>query len=455
MDKENNRPYARDGKPYVRDAGWAGRGPLGEAALSAAMVMLALAAGFAVGFLVWAVLSLANGLVALLWDALGKRGGEGFATPWFPLVVCTLGGLVIGVWTHFLQGAPAPLETVMASFKKTGSYRVEGAGRSVVGFLLPIVFGGSVGPEAGLTGLIASACCRLRDLLKRAGLRAGAIGDATIAASVAAIFGTPLAGIVAGVESAPDEAPDPNEYELRRSAKTVLYFSAALAALGGASASSALFGGSGGLPRLAEPAPGAFGPIWFLPCIAFGYVLALVFEGSSALFSRLSRRVGDTAFAVIAKPTAAGLIMGGIAAVLPNVLFSGEVQTHELVSDWSEAGAFVLLATGVLKSAITPMCLNMGWSGGHFFPCIYSGVSCGFGIALLAGVDSTFAAGVVTTSFIACTTRKPLLSAGILLLCFPLHGMLWCGLAAVIGSLLPLPRARHAGSDAEEEIREL
>ena len=254
---------------------------------------------------------------------------------------------------------------------------------------------------------------------------------------------------------ASDEASDPNEYELRRSAKTVLYFSAALAALGGASASSALFGGSGGSPRLAEPAPGAFDPIWFLPCIAFGYALALVFEGSSALFSRLSRRVGDTAFAVIAKPTAAGLIMGGIAAVLPNVLFSGEVQTHELVSDWSEAGAFVLLATGVLKLAITPMCLNMGWSGGHFFPCIYSGVSCGFGIALLAGVDPTFAAGVVTTSFIACTTRKPLLSAGILLLCFPLHGMLWCGLAAVIGSLLPLPRARHAGSDAEEEIREL
>lgn len=161
---------------------------------------------------------------------------------------------------------------------------MEGAGRSVVGFLLPIVFGGSVGPEAGLTGLIASACCRLRDLLKRAGLRAGAIGDATIAASVAAIFGTPLAGIVAGVESAPDEVPDPNEYELRRSAKTVLYFSAALAALGGASASSALFGGSGGLPRLAEPAPGAFDPIWFLPCIAFGYAFALVFEGSAALF---------------------------------------------------------------------------------------------------------------------------------------------------------------------------
>lgn len=284
--------------------------------------------------------------------------------------------------------------------------------------MLPIVFGGSVGPEAGLTGLIVSACCQIRDLLKRAGLRAGAIGDATLAASIAALFGTPLAGIVAGVESMPDEEPDPDKYELRRSAKAVLYLGAAFGALGGVLAFSALFGGSSGLPRLAEPAMGALDPVWFVPCIALGYALALVFEGSGALFSR-------------------------------------EAQTHELVSNWAGLGAFALLATGVLKSAITPMCLSMGWNGGHFFPCIYSGVSCGFGIALLAGIDPTFAAGVVTTSYIACTTCRPLLSAGILLLCFPLHGMLWCGLAAIVGALLPLPRTWRSRSNADEELREL
>lgn len=424
VDKENNRPYARDGKPYVRDAGC---GP--DAVRSGKQPCRRR----------WSCSPLRRASPSDFWC------GRCFRLPMGWLRCC---------------GMRSAKEAAKVS-RRPGSrlsYAHWEAWSSVYGLIFP------KGRLRRLKRswlrlrrrvLIASACCRLRDLLKRAGLRAGAIGDATIAASVAAIFGTPLAGIVAGVESAPDEVPDPNEYELRRSAKTVLYFSAALAALGGASASSALFGGSGGLPRLAEPAPGAFDPIWFLPCIAFGYAFALVFEGSAALFSRLSRRAGDTAFAVIAKPTAAGFIMGGIAAILPNVLFSGEVQTHELVSDWSEAGAFVLLATGVLKLAITPMYLNMGWSGGHFFPCIYSGVSCGFGIALLAGVDLTFAAGVVTTSFIACTTRKPLFSAGILLLCFPLHGMLWCGLAAVIGSLLPLPRAWHAGSDAEEEIREL
>lgn len=453
--EKNDRTHARVARPYVRDAARTERGAFEEAAVSAAMVALFLAAGFVVGFSVWAVLSLSNWLVSLLWGTFGAKGVEGFAAPWFPLVACTLGGLVIGVWTHFFRGAPASLEAVMASFKKTGTYRVDGTGRSVVGFLLPIVFGGSVGPEAGLTGLIVSACCQIRDLLKRAGLRAGAIGDATLAASIAALFGTPLAGIVAGVESMPDEEPDPDKYELRRSAKAVLYLGAAFGALGGVLAFSALFGGSSGLPRLAEPAMGALDPVWFVPCIALGYALALVFEGSGALFSRLSQRAGNAPFAVIAKPVVAGLVMGGIAVVFPNVLFSGEAQTHELVSNWAGLGAFALLATGVLKSAITPMCLSMGWNGGHFFPCIYSGVSCGFGIALLAGIDPTFAAGVVTTSYIACTTCKPLLSAGILLLCFPLHGMLWCGLAAIVGALLPLPRTWRSRSNADEELREL
>ncbi len=233
MREKNDRTHARVARPYVRDAARTERGAFEEAAVSAAMVALSLAAGFVVGFSVWAVLSLSNWLVSLLWGTFGAKGVEGFAAPWFPLVACTLGGLVIGVWTHFFRGAPASLEAVMASFKKTGTYRVDGTGRSVVGFLLPIVFGGSVGPEAGLTGLIVSACCQIRDLLKRAGLRAGAIGDATLAASIAALFGTPLAGIVAGVESMPDEEPNPDKYELRRSAKAVLYLGAAFGALGG------------------------------------------------------------------------------------------------------------------------------------------------------------------------------------------------------------------------------
>lgn len=34
--------------------------------------------------------------------------------------------------------------------------------------------------------------------------------------------------------------------------------------------------------------------------------------------------------------------------------------------------------------------INMGWRGGHFFPVIFSGVSLGYGLALLTGADPVF-----------------------------------------------------------------
>lgn len=43
------------------------------------MLLLSLAMGFVVGLLVWAVLTLSNQLVFLLWDVAGKRTAEGFA----------------------------------------------------------------------------------------------------------------------------------------------------------------------------------------------------------------------------------------------------------------------------------------------------------------------------------------------------------------------------------------
>ncbi len=104
--EKNDRTHARVARPYVRDTARTERGAFEEAAVSAAMVALSLAAGFVVGFSVWAVLSLSNWLVSLLWGTFGAKGVEGFAAPWLPLVACTLGGLVIGVWTHFFSKSP-------------------------------------------------------------------------------------------------------------------------------------------------------------------------------------------------------------------------------------------------------------------------------------------------------------------------------------------------------------
>ena len=137
----------------------------------------------------------------------------------------------------------------------------------------------------------------------------------------------------------------------------------------------------------------------------------------------------------------AGVVMGAVAMVLPYVLWPGEVQTEELMANWTTWTAAALVATGLLKAVITPMCLNMGWVGGNFFPSIFAGVCAGYGLAALTGADPMLMVTVTCTAFLAGVVRKPLLTLAVLFLCFPIEGLIWMGLAAVIGAALPIPRA--------------
>lgn len=442
MPQRRQREKPVDSRPYIGDVSRRFEGPADAATVTIGMVLLALAAGFVIGFAVFCVMNLSTWLTALLWN--GATGN--MPTPWFPLAVCTLGGAIIGVWTWWSGDVVQPLEKVMAEFKATGSYRTNGVWKPVVTFLLPLVFGGSVGFEAGLTGLITSGCCWIRDKLKAAGLRAGAVADVTIAASMSAIFGTPLAGIVAGAESAPADGddvldePDVNGYNMRRGVKIVLYTAAAFGAFGGIAVFSDLFGASGGLPRFDSIAAAPAELLWALPCLAVAYVMTLLFHGSSRLFQGVSARLGTGPVGVIGRPIVAGVVMGAVACVLPLVLFPGETQSEYLMEAWATTGALVLVATGLLKAVITPLCLNMGWIGGNFFPSIFAGVAAGYGLAAVTGADPMLMVTVTTTAFLAGVIRKPLLVLAVLFLCFPVNGLLWMGLAAIIGAALPVPR---------------
>ncbi len=428
-------------RPYVGDAAARPKTLKGKALIAMSLVTLSIVVGFVIGLSVYAVMNLSTWLTNLLWhDVSGALG-----IPAFPLVACTLGGILIGVWTWWSHDRVRPLEEVMAEFKRTGSYRTNGAVRPVVTFLLPLVFGGSIGFEAGITGLVASGCCWIRDQLKKAGLRAGTVADVTISASMAAIFRTPLAGIVTGAESAPHdpsrvlEEPNVHDYDLRRGAKVILYTAAALGAFAGIRVFDIVFGASGGMPRF-DPIT-ATGPqlLWALPCLALAYVMTLVFHGSRRLFERVARRLGDDAPGTIEKPVVAGVLMGAVACALPYVLFPGEAQCEELMEAWTAWTALALVATGVLKAVITPLCIELGWVGGDLFPSIFAGVAAGFGLAALTGADPMLTVTVTTAAFLGGVLRKPLVVLAILFLCFPADGILWMGLAAVIGATLPLP----------------
>ena len=440
---EGGRGNRVDPRPYIGDVGRRPQGVVDTATVTIGFVVLALAVGFIIGFAVFCLMNVSTWLTSLLWDTAGSA----LNVPWFSLAVCTVGGLLIGLWTWWTGDRIHPLEEVLAEFKATGTYRVDGVAKPVVTFLLPLVFGGSIGFEAGLTGLITAGCCWIRDKLKAAGLREAAVADVTIAASIAAIFGTPLAGIVAGAESAPGKAedvleePDVNDYEMKRGSKIVLYTAAAFGAFGGIAAFSSLFKTTGGLPRFEAISASYAELLWIIPCIIVAYIMTLLFFGSKRLFAGVSARFGDGFAGTVAPPVIAGAIMGAVAMFLPYVLFPGEAQSEELMRSWTTWSALALLGTGLLKAVITPMCLQMGWVGGNFFPSIFAGVAAGYGLAMLTGADPMLMVSVTATAFLAGVIRKPLLVLAVLFLCFPVEGLIWMGLAALIGAALPLPPA--------------
>ena len=413
-------------------------------ATAGGMIVMALACGFVIGMAVFGAMTASSWLTELIWR--GYLEDASAALPAFPLVVCGVGGAVIGIWTALTHDTVRPLHEVMATFKKTGSYSVRPL-HSVVSFLLPLVAGGSIGFEAGLTGLIVSGCCWIRDQLKGAGLRVAGLADVTVAASLSAILGAPLAGIVAGVESSGAsvnelmEEPGPDGVNMRRGAKAVLYTAAAFGALAGARVLGSLTGGTSGMPRMEAIA--AQGPdlMWAVVALAAAYALTWVYHLANAGFSRLAKAMGDAPAMVVARPTIAGLALGAVAMTLPYVLFPGEEQAHVLMANWGAWTAVALVGTGVLKAAATPLCINMGWVGGNFFPCIFAGMATGYGLAALTGADPMLMVTVCVAAFLAGVLRAPVITVAILILVFPLTSVPWVGVAAVLGAALPLPAA--------------
>ena len=440
---EQVQPPARE-RSYVGDIGAPIQGAGDKAAVSFSMVLLAVVIGFVVGIAVWAALLLSTFLTNLVWDPV-RAGG----LPWFmPVIICTVGGLIVGAWGMLPHGEPIELEEVMEEGKRTGTYEMKGLGQSVVGFLLPLAFGGAVGPEAGLTGIVAGACYWIGDTLKAAGLRVKGLSEISMAATMSAVFRTPLLGLAVAEDGLPGDTPRPVEVTFRRKAKFVLYTASAFGAVAGVMALSALVGSEAGMPRFETVTVGAREVAWALPCMLVGFAFALVYHAANYAFSRLGKLLEPYR---PLRGALCGLVLGLVGVVLPLVLFSGEEQAFEVMEEWQGLGATLLLVTAVVKLAANPLCMNLGWKGGNGFPTIFSGICCGYGLALLTGADPVFCVTVTTAAVVGGVMRNVGLVLGFLLLCFPLRSIVWLGLSAVICCYLPLPAPFAAPKAPAEE----
>lgn len=390
--------------------------------------------GGVIALIIWLFLKLMNLGISLIWQTIPDQ----INLPFYTVTLCTIGGLILGIYQKLSKAVPDELNVVMAKVKREKYYPYNKTLLLCISALLPLLFGGSIGPEAGLTGVIVGLCYWAGNNMKLTKTRIPDVLDLGITATLGTVFFAPLFGLVA-----------PNEEKLfsgnsninGRKQKTVSNIIAVLCAIGVFFALNTLFGGGLGLPRIGNYSITNTERIWGIPIILLGVIFGVLF----ICFEKLSHVIFDKIkgkFGMIVSTTLGGLILGIIGTYLPLTMFSGEESITELHSDYISYAPWILILTGVLKLFLTNICIKSGWVGGHFFPVIFSGVSIGYGIAMLTGLDIPFCCAVITGAILGCTMKKPLAVCLLLMLCFDPRIIPWILISAFIGSIIPIGKKK-------------
>ncbi len=441
---------------------------------------LALLLGLLSGAVVWAVLRIMSLGIDALWTWLPQTLGLSGSLP-YHLVVCLCGALIIGLVQRQVGPLPDNLEQVMGKLKLQGGYPYDRLHIIAICALLPLIFGGALGPEAGLSGLVAGLCCWAGDRLKCKGDQIVALAEAGFAATLGVIFHAPLFGIAMGLEPDPEDPAESYRTKIvSKKTRIVIY---CFGVAGGMLAFWLLgkfLGGGSGLPRFnPEHAIGLSQWKWFIPLLALGICFSLFYMLIHKITLSLGARIAEHPVVSCLIP---GLCMAICGWFLPLTMFSGEHQLESLIEGYGQlrsgasaaggeasvAGApgvswvadlfgasgssgvsevvfptvGVLILTAILKLVLVNVCINFGWRGGSIFPLIFSGACVGYAFALIVGMDGAFAAAIVIASLYAYQMRKPVAVIMVLLLCFPVTYILPVGIAAFAAAKIPSPFAR-------------
>ncbi|MGI6736884.1 MAG: chloride channel protein [Anaerovoracaceae bacterium] len=412
-----------------------------KAGAVAGMALYALVFGAAAGAIVWAFLRVLGLGIDFIWATLPQWFDGGAV---YTAAVCIGGGAVIGLFQRRFGIWPDTMEEVMGKLKRDGTYPWRRLHIILIAVLMPLLFGGTLGPEAGLTGIITALCCMTGDALKYKTAELRELAEAGMAATLGVIFNAPFFGFVNNFEHSRAEEKrwfSPREFRLSRAVVYAAGIAGGFATLG---MLRHLFGGGLGLPRLKmdDAVHGLIGLNdwkWFPVYAGCGLLLGLFYLVFSKLTSSLAGLLAE-------RRVLCCMIAGACLALLgiwnPLNMFSGEAQLTELAASWQTIPVTALVLTAITKLLATNICLSFGWKGGSIFPIIYCGVSLGFGLAALTGGLPIFAVAVSAAATYGYIVKKPLTVVAILFLCFPLRLFIPLAAAAYLGSLIPSPWVR-------------
>ena len=238
--------------------------------------------GAVTSLIVWLFLKLMGLGIGLVWDTIPSN----FDFKFYPIIVCTAGGIILGIWQKLTNAVPDELDEVMKKVKKDKFYPYNKVLLLCISALLPLVFGGSLGPEAGLTGVIVGLCYWAGSHMKDAKSKIPELMQIGISATLSAVFYAPLFGLASVNEERLDSEEKPTDI---RSTKLISNIIAVLFAAGTLFLLNSIFGGSMGLPRLGGYNITNFERLWGIPLALLGAVCGFLFIISSNDFRKIFR----------------------------------------------------------------------------------------------------------------------------------------------------------------------
>jgi H+/Cl- antiporter ClcA len=384
-------------------------------------------------YLVWEQAQLASGLDARL----------------FTLLVCTVGGLLVGLLVKFFGDHNAIFAELMQEFGKTGRFDYRHAPGIVITALVSLISGASLGPEAPLADACGGLGTLAGDKLKLNEQETRTMGYSGLSAMLASFITNPFAGALLSLESAQGGLTGAQIYfwglfpSLLASAVATVVF----VVLTG-SFFDTLYVFPAYTPQMKDLLMAV--PFSLVGSLA-GLLFMLALKGMRKLIQPLNKRL-------VLRGLVGGLGMGIIGALLPLTLFSGEEQTVELIQEAAEIGIAMLIVLAICKLLATSLLLVTGWKGGYIFPIMFAGVALGMA-GHLVFPDTPVAVTVAATvaGALVSALRAPLFAALFTLVLVEADTAPVVAVAVLISALLVaylgLRAARRASIQAGADLK--
>jgi chloride channel protein, CIC family len=399
------------------------------------LLIAAAVGGLVLGWLTAGIFWGIGELVDLVWTDLPS--GLGVDTRWYPLVVCTLGGLLIGLGQKYLGDHPPELNELLSHDDKTQGFDLRILPQALYLLVISLTFGGALGPELTLVFVGGTLALAVTRRLRTAEATATA-RDVVVAALFGAMFVSPLGGAATAVE-------DPARRPVPRAERLAVAIVAGLAGV----VAFAMVPTPGltvvaNWPAYQAPHNGT-DALWGVALGLAGAGLGVVYTWLHAALERLRARIPG----VVIPALLGGVVLGLAGSWTTLVLFSGQEGIESLADALQSRSTAELAGLAAGKLLLVPLLLALGWKGGHFYPMLFVASATGLFFASIVGaLEPLVAVAAVSAGLLAVVLRRPVAAALLVLLVVP-ASLLAVSAAAAATAFVAVRVVEHVAAPGE------